>query len=163
MSRASSFLGVFPSFRLRFAFPGGRGAQPRQWWGDGARPGPCPDPRGAAALLVRRLGANQSVPAELRVAVLVAPERVRVSAWGAMSGDVHRGTRYTRSATPRGPPTQGAMAALAGWQPDGAPNPRERAPGEHSTVRRAQGTARGGPASALPPSSCPASPSGICC
>lgn len=102
MSRASSFLGVFPSFRLRFAFPGGRGAQPGQWWGDGARPGPCPDPRGAAALPVRRLGANQSVPAELRVAVPVAPERVRVSAWGAMSGDVHRATRYTRSTTPSG-------------------------------------------------------------
>ena len=72
MSRASSFLGVFPSFRLRFAFPHGRGAQSGRRREAGTRPGPCRNPLGAAAP-VRRLRANRSILAELSAAAQAAP------------------------------------------------------------------------------------------
>lgn len=65
-----------PSFRLRFAFPRGRGARSGRWWEAGARPGPCHHLLGAAAP-VQQLRANPNVPAELNAAIPAAPGKGR--------------------------------------------------------------------------------------
>lgn len=159
MSRASSFLRLFPSLLLRVPrWPQGSA------WGGSVCPGPCPDP---LVQLPPFSSSEQSGASRQSRACLCPsgrPGRVRVSARGAMSRDVHGGTRFARSVTPQGPLTPQAMAAPTRWEPDGAPNPRVGL-GEGSGELAWCGTQDTAPAVQpwSPLSPCPASPSSICC
>jgi len=123
MSRASSFLRVFPSFRPCFVFPGGT------WWEAGARPAPRPDPLGAAAP-VWRLRVNWSIPVELSGAVWAAPG-VR----GLCPGCDEQGCAAPLGTT--NPPDHGSARGAATCRCPESVCRWERAPGERGGVRRA--------------------------
>lgn len=152
MSRASSFLGVFPSFCRRFAFPRSPGLSP----GGGGRPAPAPVPAATPLVHLPRFSGLEQTELSWRSRARPSGQprgRVGVSAWGAISGDVHRGTMHAGGATPSGPTNpSGHGSAHRGGTHRRPESMRcwERALGKRGRVRRAQSTAREGPATALP-------------
>lgn len=169
MSRASSFLGVFPlPFASASRFPAAVGLSP----GGGGRLAPAPVP--ATTSLVRLPQFSSSEQTQMSRQSRMRPSRQPRGRAGLCPGCDERGCARGYHTCPACNllgdhlPTHQAIAALARWEPNGAPNPRVLS-GEgswrarqdvESPGRSSRGSGRSPPSPPLP---CPAPPSGIYC